>query len=200
MAGGFGNSGNSKKQFLFKGKLSSEVLQDSHEGSLSFKPNQSPKVSTLKGILGLGRPVEINKNLDQVNNWNKEVLYKVNHLEQEQKLLLDSKQKEIEKAVDQLRSEIAALIKVTGNLEKQVEKVALDPIIDASEYQLNWLGRVKNFIANFRKNISEASLWVESFNKKKKKKNLFWNNVKNKKGGGEQYLFSNEHSASRSGA
>ncbi len=83
-------------------------------------------------------------------------------------------------------------------MEKDVEIAAISPIVDVSEYQLNFLQRIQKIISIFRQNISEAGNWMESFNAKKKKKNYFWNTAKNKKKGGTDYLFSNEHSASRS--
>ena len=150
--------------------------------------------------MGLNQTVEIGKDVKKLNNWGQEFFSGINHLAAEEKLLLDNRQRELEKNIAELRSEIAALLKATDILDKEVEKITVDPVISVSEYQVNFLGRIKNFIANFRKNISEASLWLDSFTGKKKKRNLFWNNVKNKKAGGEQYLFSNEHSAARSGS
>lgn len=191
MAGGFGGLTDPKKQSI-KSNFNSEVLRD-------FQEPSPPKKITLGGILGLNQTVEFNKETKKVQSWGQELLSGVNHLAAEEKLLFDNRQKELEKNVAELRSEIAQLLKATDILNQEVEKVAIDPIIEASEYQIGYLGRIKNFIANFRKNISEASLWLDSFTAKKKKRNMFWNNVKNKKNGGEQYLFSNEHSAARSG-
>jgi len=193
MAGGFGSLTDPKKQSLIKGTFNSEVLRDSPE-------TPPPKKITLGGILGLNQAVEIGKETKKVANWGQEFFSGINHLATEQKLLLDNRQKELEKNIAELRDEISQLLKVTDILNKEVEKVAVDPTVEANEYQINFLGRIKNFIANFRKNISEASLWLDSFTAKKKKRNAFWNNVKNKKAGGEQYLFSNEHSVARSGS
>jgi len=191
MAGGFGGSTDPKK--LIKGTFNSEVLRDSPEAPL-------PKKITLGGILGLNQTVEIGKEAKKTSNWGQEFFSNISHLATEEKLLFDNRQRELEKNIAELRCEITALLKATNVLNKEVEQVTVDPVITVSEYQINYLGRIKNFIANFRKNISEASLWLDSFTQKKKKRNLFWSTVKNKKAGGEQYLFSNEHSAARSGS
>jgi hypothetical protein len=174
--------------------LSSEALKDSPE-VLSDK--KQVKLS-LKGILGLGQTVEINKNSQNLEKQGKELFYGLNHLAQEQTVLFDQHQKELERELVALRDEIGKLAKATDNLEKDVAKVALSSIPEVSEYQLNFLSHIRIFIEVFRKNISEAGLWVEAFATKKKKRNLFWNNVRDKKKGGDQYLFSNEHSAARS--
>jgi hypothetical protein len=193
MAGGFGGPQHStKKQSK---NFSSEVLKDSQYDT---SPQKSPAKFSLQGILGLGQTVEINKNTQSTEKQNHELFYGLSHLVKEQNILFDQHQKELTKELQALREEISKLIHSTSNLEKDVANIALAEIPEVSEYQLNFLSRIRIFIATVRKNISTADIWLEAFAAKKKKKNLFWNNVKNKKKGGEQYLFSNEHSAARS--
>lgn len=190
MAGGlsFGSKPNLKNKHFGQNGFTSEVLKDSPE----IQSSQPPKKFTLKGILGLGQAVEINK------QQGKELFKQLNHLDSEQKLLFDSRQKELEKTIKNLQDEIKKLTSATKNLEKDVEKVALAPIPEINEYQLDFLSRIRVFLSNITKDIGSASIWLEHFNTKKRKKNCFWNQVKSKKGGGEQYLFSNEHSVARS--
>lgn len=192
MAGGFGVPQHSKKPTK---NFSSEVLKDSLYDSSSEK---APSKFSLKGILGLGQTVEFNQTGQSAEKQKHELFYGLNHLVSEQNVLFDQHQKELTKELEALRDEIAKLIKSTDNLENDVTKVALTEIPEVSEYQINFLSRIRIFIANVRKNISSADIWIEAFSAKKRKRNMFWNNVKNKKKGGEQYLFSNEHSAARS--
>lgn len=180
-----------KKINLFSNSKSNEVLKDS-------SVNLAPKKFSLSGILGLNQTVELNKGAQKTENWGKEFFGNINLLQQQEKALSDQHQKELEKAIAQLQEEIKKLVHATDNLEKDVQNIPLESIPEASEYQINFLIRIKTFIANFRKNVNEASSWLESFSNKKKKKNYFWNTAKNKKKGGEQYLASNEHSAARS--
>ncbi len=196
MAGGYIGKQNSK--VLKKGQIfSSEVLKDSQDSYYAPKPDGGNKFS-LRGILGLGQSVEFNKPQFNTENHQKEVFNQISHLQQEQNILFNQHQKELKRALEELRAEIQKLIKVTGNLDKDVENIVVSQIVDINEYQLNFFTRIRNFITNMRQNINQAGIWVESFTAKKKKRNMFWNNVKNKKKGGEQYLFSNEHSAARS--
>lgn len=193
MAGSFGSKLNPKQSKLANNTFGSEVLKDSPEGSSSqnTRPNQLPKFN-LSGILGLNQTVELGKKAE------KPVVNFINYLEKEHHLLFDNKQKELQQAIEELRTEVKKLASATDNLEKDVEVAAMAPAIDVSEYQLNFLQRIQKIIAVFRQNISEAGNWLESFNSKKKKKNYFWNTARNKKKGGTEYLSSNEHSAARS--
>lgn len=189
--GGFNGKFNQKKVSPFEKANSSEVLTDS-------QVNSAPPKFSLSGILGLNQTVEISKNTQKSENWGKEFLGNINLIQQQEKLIFDQKQKDLEKNVAELLEEIKKLTKSTDNLEKDIQNIPLENIPEISEYQINFLTRIKNFIVNFRKNINEAGVWLESFNAKKKKRNSFWNKAKDKKHGGEQYLMSNEHSAARS--
>jgi len=179
-----------KKPSIFGVNKSNEILSDT-------QANTAPKKFSLSGILGLNQTVELNKAPPESPNWTKEFLGNPNLPEQQEKQLLNQKNRELEKVVTELQEEIEKLTQSTDKLDKDVQNIALENIPEASDYQVNFLERIKNFIVNFRKNINEASSWLESFTKKKKKRNYFWSMAKSKKGG-EQYLMSSEHSSARS--
>lgn len=197
MAGGFGVKTDPKWKHLNKNSFSSEVLKDSPQ--VKSSPKTETKFSFgLNGILGLNQTVELNKQKDNLKQENKSLFNSINYLEKDFKVLLDTKQQELAKSIDELRFEIQKLVKNTANLEKEVEIAAITPVVEANEYQVSFLNRLRIFIVNFNQSISEAGIWLDSMSKRKKKKNYFWSTVKNKKAGGEQYLFSNEHSVARS--
>lgn len=188
MAGGFLTKSNNKPVVHKINGFSGEIIKGTNE--------EAPKKKIgLMGILGLGQSVEIGK---PAKKWGNEFFPGLNHLQQEQNAIQKDQQSELKKSIEALRSEIKKLVKTTENLNTDVEKIANDPVVEINEYQLNFLNRVRAFVANLRKNLSQASTWLESFQTKKRKKNAFWGKVKNKKSGGEQYLFSGEHSAARS--
>jgi len=181
MAGGFGVKFDPKnKKKVFAG-FSNEVIKDS--------PIEKPK-NSLGGFLRPGESVSFGR------QENKPLF--LNHLVEEEKVIFAQEKQEIQKAIEDLRSEIKKLIENTEGLDKSLEKAVLEPVVEATAYQISFLSRIRNLLAQFRLNICQASVWVEAFSAKKKKRNFFWSTVKNKKGGGEQYLFSNEHSAARS--
>jgi hypothetical protein len=199
MAGGWAQPKRDTKNKSYKNSgFSNEVLKDSYSAPNRPISSESKPTFSLRGVLGLGQSVELNK--APKSTWNQEFLLGANHLAQQEKVLLSQKHEELKREIKSLQEEIKKLVKVTENVDKSVEVAADTLIIEANIYQLNFLERLKNFVIQIRRNVSQAGIWLETFQSKKKKKNYFWNTVKNrkKKGGGEQYLFSNEHSTARS--
>ena len=194
MAGGSGFKSTSKNnQFGKSGIFGNEVVKD-QSGPVSQKIK-------FNGVLGIGQTIEFNKKPVENNpnkNWGQEFLSSLNHIQKEEKVIFDNREAELKHAINELREEIKKLIKTSDSLNQDIEKITVEETNEVSEYQVKFLERIKVFIINFRRNIDQAHIWCDSFNCKSKKKNSFWNKAKNKKSGGEQYLFSGEHSASRS--
>jgi hypothetical protein len=188
MAGSFGVKPNSKDKKFVKNN-NSEILKDFHSPSDKIIPK-------LFGTLFPGQSVEINQPEQPKNNinWAKEFLT----VNQEQTVFINKHTQEIEQSINQLRLEIKNLIQDTQELDVEIQQTVFQDTTEFNQYQLNFLERIKILVINFRKNISQSCVWLESLNSKKSKKNAFWGKARNKKNGGEQYLFSGEHSASRS--
>lgn len=188
MAGGFGQKPNLKNKIIKQN--SGEIIKDS---SITFA-----KKTSSSGTLSPGESINFGQKEKPVD-WNREFLSQ--SVKQEQTVFINQHTQEIKQQIQELRSEIKKLVQEAQSLNSEVtdvEKAVDQNITDFSEYQINFLTRLKIFIINYRKNVSEAQIWLESFNNKKSRKNAFWNKAKNKKSGGEQYLLSGEHSASRS--
>lgn len=186
MAGVYGSKPDPKNKGFIKNN-NSEILKDFHDSSSTKSENK------LFGTLFPGQSIEINKKETTDIKWNREFLVK--SVTQEQAIFVNNHSQEIEKAINDLRLEIKKLTQTTENLDQEVIQSTEQNIVDFSEYQLKFFQRIKMIIVNFRKNMNEASNWLESFNHKKSKKNAFWNKAKS---GGQKYQESGEHSASRS--
>jgi len=181
--------------------------QTSKKGLFSSKSAElyttSPPNETigLKGILGIGQSLELSKRKNQIQSQGKELFNSVSHLQRESETLFRQGQQQLKKELNNLREEIKKLIGVTKNLNKDIQIASQVPITETNTYQLNFLSRLKNFIANFRKNMSKAHNSLEIFNARTKKrrkirgKGRYWENVTEN---GQQYMYSGEHSASRS--
>jgi len=190
MAGGFILKSTNKNKNAKPNGPNNEVLRESSANK--------PKKLTLAGILGLNQTVEINKQPQKQENAEKDFIKNfLNQLQKEQQVLVDHKQLEIKQEIKALQEEIKKLNNASEELDHEVTQATLANVVDSSEYQLNFLLRLKKLIVSLRENVSEACQWLDCFNSKKKKKNCFWNNAKKDKGG-SQYLQSGEHSASRS--
>jgi len=189
MAGSFGSKPNPKNKGFTKNN-NSEILKDFSDSSVQKSEFK------LFGTLFPGQSIEINKKETATNiKWNREFLTK--SATQEQAIFVSDKNQETQKEIRELLLEIKKLGESTDNLQSEVQQASFQEIVEINEYQLNFLQRLKMVIVNFRQNINEAGVWLEGFNHKKSKKNAFWNKAKSKNGG-EQYLNSGEHSASRS--
>ncbi|MBI2465360.1 hypothetical protein HYV64_04425 [Candidatus Shapirobacteria bacterium] len=189
MAGGSVTKSDPKKVHT-KNFFGSESQPESQTNSSPLPPQKF----SLRGILGIGQTIEFGEKSPS----SKEIFSGISHLQHEVQVLFDQRQKDLEKALVELRSEIAKLANNTDNLEKSVENIAINEITDISEYQVNFFIRIRNFIATVRQSISETCLWVQAFASKKKKRNYFWNTAKNKKKGGDAFMFSDESGVSRS--
>ena len=161
-----------------------EVLKES---------NSQPKLvpNLLDGILLPGQSIEFNQDKPP------EKPKFDNYLQREQSLFIHPHQEETEKAIQKILEEIKSLIPTTEGLSSDVTNIPLINIPESNTYQLNFVDRIKNIIIDTRQNATNSSSWSESFSRRQNKRNAFWNKAKSKNGG-EQYLSSGEHSASRS--
>lgn len=173
--------------------FSPEIFGHHQSGQVADKP--TPTFS-LRGVLGLNQSVELNRQTESIK---KETVFFVNHLEKELNQLHQQNDQALKKEIEELTHAIKNLSTAVKDL-KQVDQAIIQSAPEPSQYQINFLGRLRQFIINITKDITSASEWVQVLRKRKNKKNAFWGNVRNKKTGGEQYLFSNEHSAARSAA
>ena len=187
MAGSYGSKQNPKNKNYVKNN-NSEALKD-------FSNNPAKKSENkLFGILFPGQSVEINKKETTTNiSWNREFLIK--SVNKEQSIFINNHSQETEKAIKELRLEIKKLIEVTQDLNHEIVQTVQQDVIEFNEYQLNFFQRLKMIIVNFRKNVSEAGVWMESFNHKKSKCNAYRNKSKS---GGTKYTDSGEHAVARS--
>jgi uncharacterized coiled-coil DUF342 family protein len=165
-------------------------------GGILFKSNPKKQAINNESNNEILKDSAGNKSAD-TNKEKAFVKYFLEQLQKEQQLIYDRKQMDVRKEIEALQQEIKNLKNTTEALDMEVEKAIDSNIFEFNEYQVGFLERIRKIIIEFRKDINQAGNWLECFNGKKRKKNCFWNNVKSKKGG-EQYLQSGEHSASRS--
>jgi len=190
MAGGVLNSkSNPKKGKSVWGFNVNESINENSQ-------NSAPQKFSLRGILGLNQSVEIHtQQADKL--WTKEN-FGLNIIGEQDRKALESKQHELEAVVEQLKLEVKKLTVATSDLDSNLTHATLENIPEANEYQVNFMVRLKNLVIAFRRNINEASCWLDTFNKKsgKQKNSGYWKNLKSK--GGQKYLMSDEHSVARS--
>jgi len=123
------------------------------------------------------------------------------YLQKEQQEIYSREKRERDKEVKVLQSEVERLAQAAENLNEKLEKnldlATQQPILEGSVYEVNWLRLLKRAIQKFTAKIENASLWLSAFAQKKAKRGFFWSQATSKKGGAK-YMFSGEHSISRS--
>lgn len=90
--------------------------------------------------------------------------------------------------------EITKLAATTGNLATQTEIAMVEVPVNPGIYHVIFFEKVLEFLQSFRKKIDEASVWLDSTNKKAEKKN-YWSMYKKK---GSSFLLSPDHYLQRS--
>ena len=170
MAGVIGPKWDPKNKQNTQKWYSPEFQQNSQASSAtsgSAKTEHRPTFS-LSGILGLNQSVELHPKTDKPKE---KIFFNTNHLEQESKILLDSHQKELTREIEALRDEIKKLLSAAANLGGEVEKAALQPVVEVNTYELKFLDRLRGLIAGFRRNVSEGAAWFKhTFQKEKSQK------------------------------
>jgi Domain of unknown function (DUF5660) len=191
MAGGNPFTKNPKKGNYNSSFDNAEVLKTSSDTKDTKDTNTISSILT--GVLRPGETIDFSQ--EQTKNKEFEKPKIDNYIQKEQFIFINEHTQETKKEINNLRLEIKNLIETTENLDHEIKQSADQNVAEISEYQLTFFQRIKNLIINFRKNITEASIWLESFNHKKSKRNNYWNKFKDN---GTKYLESGEHSASRS--
>lgn len=121
----------------------------------------------------------------------------INHLEKEEKVLVEKKIGELKLQLSAIHEEIMRAVKATNDLEQEVQIAALQGPGDPSQYELFFLEHILGFIRSFREKTENARIWLSQQNKRASKKNVWGQNYKAMKG---KYLLSKEHYVSRSAA
>lgn len=115
-------------------------------------------------------------------------------LAQEERLVSVQKSNELKIRLQALMQEVLALAKTTQSLGEKVEVAAMQAPAQPGVYHLIFFEKLLEFIKNFRKNIEDASLWLQATNKRAEKKN-YWAIYKKH---GSSFLLSGEHYLTRS--
>lgn len=118
-------------------------------------------------------------------------------LREEEMMLVSKKSKELSLQIDAIHDEVSKIAHATPQLSREIELAAILAPHDPSSYELFFLKHVLSFILNFRKNIENASVWLNTANGRAAKKNVWGANYKKY---GARYLLSGEHYSGRAAA
>jgi hypothetical protein len=114
------------------------------------------------------------------------------HIEEKQET--DGKLQELRVRLHAVSQEAMKLAQSTASLSQEVKVAILQNPVNASEYQVKFFEDIIKLIANFRKKIDSAVVWMQGISKRAEKKN-YWNQYKKK---GASFLLSPDHYSQRS--
>ena len=112
----------------------------------------------------------------------------------DEKRLSQNKMQELRVQLQAISIEINKVAASTGNLATQTEIAMIETPVNPGVYHVIFFEKVLEFLQSFRKSIDEATVWLQSTNKRADKKN-YWSMYKKK---GSSFLLSPDHYLQRS--
>jgi len=153
---------------------------------------------TVSAEIEVGGSLEISELLSGRADENKKLRQQVvveRRLREEEKTYIARKTNELRVQIEAIRAEVMKIAEITPQLSQEVDNAAFAVNSAPSEYELNFLQVLFEFIKSFRKRIESANEWLAISNKRAAKKNAWGANYKKH---GAKYLLSGEHYLQRS--
>ena len=173
--------------------IGSGVGEDFFKNLLGF-PGGQKKFS---GEVSIGESLEMSEVVSGKDAENKKLRIQISL---ERNMAADEKRMSEEK-IGKLRVQLQALISEIAKLAVSNQSLALESKIAMMEvpsnpgvYHITFFEKLITFMQSFRKKIEQASIWLNSSNKRSEKKN-YWSMYKKK---GSSFLLSPDHYLQRS--
>ncbi len=177
----------SLKKDLFEG--TSEAIFDQILGG-----RQEKKYS---GDIVAGESIEISDVFSGKAEENKKLKAQITlekSLLEEERVQVEKKTNELKLQLHAISQEVVTLVQSTQNLSQEVQIAAMQAPIEPGVYHVIFFQKLLEFIKSFRKKIEDASIWLQSVNKRAMKKN-YWSLYKQH---GSKFLLSPDHYLQRS--
>lgn len=130
---------------------------------------------------------------NETEKYKKQIILERN-ISQETSAYSEKRTNELRMQLKTIQEEVIKLAGSTQNLAKETQIAAMQVVVEPGEYHLTFFEKILEFIRSFRKKIDNASMWMNSSNKRAEKKN-YWSTYKKK---GSSFLLSPDHYLQRS--
>lgn len=177
--------------------LKRDVLSDTSKNVLEQMFGRYPKESKYSGEINPGESLEFKELFSGRHEENIKLKKQISlerKLSEEEKARSAQKTNELRVQLQALMQELLTLAKSTQGLGEEVEIASMQAPAQPGLYHLIFFEKLIDFVKSFRKKIDNASVWLQSSNKRAEKKN-FWAMYKKK---GSSFLLSPDHYLSRS--
>lgn len=112
----------------------------------------------------------------------------------QEKVLFNFADEQLRKEIDEVRQELALLVKSMGQVERQIEQAVIQNIVNPGLYHKTFLANLKSWLIFMRKSLEDASLWL-SVSAGRKQKGHFWQQTQKS---GTKYSMSQERASAMS--
>lgn len=109
----------------------------------------------------------------------------------QENVLFSFSDEKMRQEINAVRQEIQMLVKTMGQVESQIEQAVIQEVVDPGVYHLNFFRKLRSWISLMRKNLEDASSWME-MSTGRSKRSYYWNQVSKS---GTKYSMSSERSA-----
>ena len=113
---------------------------------------------------------------------------------EEEKAQIENKSQQLKLQLQALMSEVKTLVSATQNVSQELKVASMQATAEPGIYHIIFFEKLLESLKSFRKKIENASLWLQSLNKRGQKKN-YWARYQQGKG---SFLLSAEHYLQRS--
>lgn len=176
--------------------LKKDLLADSSEELLRqlFGERQPQKYS---GDIAPGESIEMadlySGKVEEVKKLKKQISFE-RRLDSEEKSFTEKRSNELKLQLHALMQEVYELAKSTQNIGEEIEVASMQAPANPGIYHVGFFEKLIVFVRSFREKIEDASVWLQSSNKKAEKKN-FWTSFKKS---GSSFLLAPDHYLQRS--
>lgn len=132
------------------------------------------------GDIKPGQSIELSAAIEEQKEENKVLRMKLaqeQRLRSEDKNLFTQRTQELKMELHALSQETLKLAQSTQGLSQEVEVAAMQAPANPGVYHVNFFEQLRNFIASFRKDIENTSLWIRALNTRSAKRQTFWGQV-----------------------
>ncbi|HSV94790.1 MAG TPA: DUF5660 family protein [Spirochaetia bacterium] len=171
------NTGNIKIQNFLESLRNSQMVSPSIGKSESQPRNIFAEIQAKKEIEK--RRIEQFQN-QRTQEWNK---------------IFSSKEVQTEKKIEYIREQLKQLSKQLKRLDLNIVKAIQAPVVEAGEYQENYLEHLKKTIHLFSLKVNRANSWLEIYKSRSVKQGTYWGMAKTK---GASFTQNNERSIATS--
>lgn len=179
------------------GSITNDLLKQTSEDFFGELIGIQKSQEKRSGDINAGESIQMNEVLSGKEEENKKLRAQISlerQLSADEKRLSQTASNELRVQLQALTHEVQKVAVSTGNLAEATQVAMIQAPANPGIYHVIFFEKVLSFLQSFRQQIDQASVWLNSCNKRAEKKN-YWSMYKKK---GSSFLLSPDHYLQRS--